>query len=92
MSTTAARAPASVTSLPRGRAVVPIQRLRADSVPPWGRNSVPTGSAANRRSSTSGAALGATSVIAEPRGAGLTFPDGHLDVLRRFKDAMKEVA
>jgi len=37
-------------------------------------------------------ALGATSVIAEPRGAGLAFPDGHLDVLRRFKDAMKEVA
>ena len=30
-------------------------------------------------------ALGATSVIAEPRGAGLGFPDGHLDVLRRFK-------
>src|SRR5262247_2843132 len=34
-------------------------------------------------------ALGATSVIAEPRGAGLEFPDGHLDVLRRFKGAMK---
>jgi len=31
-------------------------------------------------------ALGATFVIAEPRGAGLKFPDGHLDVLRRFKD------
>src|SRR5262249_31847987 len=31
-------------------------------------------------------ALGATSVIAEPRGAGLKFPEGHLDVLRRFKD------
>jgi probable F420-dependent oxidoreductase len=30
-------------------------------------------------------ALGATSVIGEPRGAGLKFPDGHLDVLRRFK-------
>ena len=30
-------------------------------------------------------ALGATSVIAEPRGAGLSFPDGHLAVLRRFK-------
>ena len=30
-------------------------------------------------------ALGATSLIAEPRGAGLGFPDGHLDVLRRFK-------
>jgi probable F420-dependent oxidoreductase len=33
-------------------------------------------------------ALGATSVIAEPRGAGLKFPDGHLDVLRRFKDTL----
>ena len=33
-------------------------------------------------------ALGATSVIAEPRGAGLEFPDGHLDVLRRFKAAV----
>ena len=32
--------------------------------------------------------LGAISVIAEPRGAGLTFPDGHLDVLRRFKAMM----
>jgi hypothetical protein len=32
--------------------------------------------------------LGATSVIAEPRGAGLKFPNGHLDVLRRFKDTM----
>src|SRR5499426_218890 len=31
-------------------------------------------------------ALGATSVIAEPRGAGLKFPEGHLDVLSRFKD------
>ena len=31
-------------------------------------------------------AIGATSVIAEPRGAGLKFPEGHLDVLRRFKD------
>ena len=30
-------------------------------------------------------ALGATSLIAEPRGAGLPFPQGHLDVLRRFK-------
>jgi probable F420-dependent oxidoreductase len=29
--------------------------------------------------------LGATSLIAEPRGAGLKFPDDHLDVLRRFK-------
>jgi probable F420-dependent oxidoreductase len=33
-------------------------------------------------------ALGATSVIAEPRGAGLKFPQGHLDVLRRFKDTV----
>src|SRR5215475_2753804 len=31
-------------------------------------------------------ALGASSVIAEPRNARLRFPDGHLDVLRRFKD------
>jgi probable F420-dependent oxidoreductase len=31
-------------------------------------------------------AAGATSVIAEPRGAGLKFPDGHVDVLRRFKE------
>jgi probable F420-dependent oxidoreductase len=30
-------------------------------------------------------AAGATSLIAEPRNAGLKFPDGHLDVLRRFK-------
>ena len=30
-------------------------------------------------------ALGATSLIAEPRGARLPFPHGHLDVLRRFK-------
>jgi probable F420-dependent oxidoreductase len=36
-------------------------------------------------------ALGATSVIAEPRNAGLRFPDGHLDVLRRFRDTLKEV-
>lgn len=36
--------------------------------------------------------LGATSLIAEPRNAGLKFPDGHLDVLRRFKDMMKETA
>jgi probable F420-dependent oxidoreductase len=34
-------------------------------------------------------ALGATSVIAEPRQANLKFPDGHLDVLRRFR---KEIA
>ena len=33
-------------------------------------------------------ALGATSLIAEPRGAGLRFPDGHLDALRRFKSAV----
>jgi len=37
-------------------------------------------------------ALGATSVIAEPRNAGLRFPDGHLDALRRFKDTLKEVS
>jgi len=37
-------------------------------------------------------ALGATSVIAEPRGAGLSFPDGHLDVLRRFKETVKEAS
>jgi threonine dehydrogenase-like Zn-dependent dehydrogenase len=36
-------------------------------------------------------ALGATSVIAEPRNARLRFPDGHLDVLRRFRDTLKEV-
>jgi probable F420-dependent oxidoreductase len=36
-------------------------------------------------------ALGATSVIAEPRNAGGRFPDGHLDVLRRFKDTLEEV-
>ena len=35
--------------------------------------------------------LGATSVIGEPRGAGLKFPDGHLDVLRRFKDSVRSV-
>jgi hypothetical protein len=38
------------------------------------------------------ATLGATSVIAEPRGAGLKFPDGHLDVLRRFKETVKEAS
>src|SRR5712691_10538207 len=37
-------------------------------------------------------ALGATSLIAEPRKAGLKFPDGHLDVLRRFKETVKEAA
>src|SRR5262245_47667237 len=37
-------------------------------------------------------ALGATSVIAGRRGAGLAFADGHVEVLRRFKDATKEVA
>jgi probable F420-dependent oxidoreductase len=35
------------------------------------------------------AALGATSVIAEPRGAGLKFPDEHLDVLRRFHETVR---
>jgi hypothetical protein len=34
--------------------------------------------------------LGATSVIGEPRGAGLKFPDGHLDVLRRFREAVSQ--
>ena len=34
-------------------------------------------------------ALGATSLIAEPRGARLAFPDGHLDVLRRFKETVR---
>jgi probable F420-dependent oxidoreductase len=33
-------------------------------------------------------ALGATSVIGEPRGDGRTFPDGHLDALRRFRQAL----
>jgi len=37
-------------------------------------------------------ALGATSVIAEPRGAGLRFPEGHLDVLGRFKEAVREAS
>jgi probable F420-dependent oxidoreductase len=37
-------------------------------------------------------ALGATSLIAEPRKAGLKFPDGHLDVLRRFKETVKEAS
>lgn len=37
-------------------------------------------------------ALGASSVIAEPRGAGLSFPGGHLDVLRTFKEAVKEAS
>jgi hypothetical protein len=37
-------------------------------------------------------ALGATSVIGEPRGGGLSFPDGHLDVLRRFKETVKEAS
>jgi len=37
-------------------------------------------------------ALGATSVIGEPRGAGLSFPDGHLDVLRRFNETVKEAS
>ena len=34
-------------------------------------------------------ALGATSLIAEPRGERLAFPDGHLDVLRRFKETVR---
>jgi probable F420-dependent oxidoreductase len=34
-------------------------------------------------------ALGATSVIGEARGAGLKFPDGHLDALRRFRAAVR---
>jgi probable F420-dependent oxidoreductase len=34
-------------------------------------------------------ALGATSLIAEPRGAGLSFPAGHLDLLRRFKETVR---
>src|SRR3989449_3046214 len=33
-------------------------------------------------------ALGATSVIGEARGAGLSFPDGHLDVMRRFRETV----
>ncbi len=37
-------------------------------------------------------ALGASSIIAEPRGAGLSFPDGHLDVLRKFKEVVKEAS
>jgi len=32
--------------------------------------------------------LGASSVIGEARGAGLSFPDGHLDVLRRFRETV----
>jgi probable F420-dependent oxidoreductase len=36
-------------------------------------------------------ALGATSVIAEPRGAGLRFPDGHLNTLRNFLGTVREV-
>jgi probable F420-dependent oxidoreductase len=34
-------------------------------------------------------ALGATSVIAESRNAGLGFPDGHLQALRRFREAIR---
>jgi probable F420-dependent oxidoreductase len=34
-------------------------------------------------------ALGATHLLAEPRNAGLAFPDGHLGVLRRFKDTLR---
>jgi probable F420-dependent oxidoreductase len=37
-------------------------------------------------------ALGASSVIAEPRGAGLSFPGGHLDVLRKFQETVKEAS
>jgi len=37
-------------------------------------------------------ALGASSVIGEPRGAGLGFPGGHLDVLRKFKEVVKETS
>ena len=37
-------------------------------------------------------ALGATSVIAEPRGAGLPFPEGHLDALGRFKETVREAS
>jgi hypothetical protein len=33
-------------------------------------------------------ALGATFLIAEPRVRSLSFPDGHLDVLRRFKETV----
>jgi len=36
-------------------------------------------------------ALGATYLIAEPRGASLRFPDGHLDVLARFKEGVGRV-
>ena len=34
-------------------------------------------------------ALGATHLIAEARNAGLAFPDGHLGVLRRFKETLR---
>ena len=34
-------------------------------------------------------ALGATSLIAEPRGERRRFPDGHLDVLRRFEETVR---
>ena len=33
--------------------------------------------------------LGATSLIAEPRGGGLAFPAGHLDVLHRFRETVR---
>jgi alkanesulfonate monooxygenase SsuD/methylene tetrahydromethanopterin reductase-like flavin-dependent oxidoreductase (luciferase family) len=36
--------------------------------------------------------LGATFLIAEPRGAGLSFPDGHLAVLRRFNETIKQAS
>ena len=37
-------------------------------------------------------ALGATHLIAEARGAKLSFPDGHLDVLRRFRATVRAEA
>jgi hypothetical protein len=33
--------------------------------------------------------LGATSLIAEARNAGLKFPDGHLDVMRKCKETVR---
>jgi hypothetical protein len=37
-------------------------------------------------------ALGATSIIAEPRNAGLRFPDGHLEILHRFRNMAREAS
>ncbi len=37
-------------------------------------------------------ALGATSFIGEPRGAGLSFPDEHLVVLRKFHETVREAS